>query len=390
MKYYIIAGEASGDLHGANLLKGLKKSDPEAQFRFWGGDKMAAVGGEENLARHYKTASFFGLIEVVRHLRTILRQIKECKEDIISYKPDAVILIDYPGFNFRIAKFAHKLGLQVYYYISPKVWAWKEKRVNRIRKYVDELFIIFPFEVEYFRNRGIDAIYEGNPLVDVVEQQRNEMPSREEFFEHNNIPTDKPIVALLSGSRKSEIKYNLPFMVELSRRFPDYQFVVGGVPWIDKEVYDTILQGSEVMLICDKTYPLLEHAVAAVITSGTATLEAALMNTPEFVCYRRDKLMMNIGRAILTIRFISLVNLIMEREVIRELIQWDMTMSKAEPELRAILPGGEKREQMLSDFKELKKLVGEPGVNDRIAAIMVETLTAALSKNIEEEETLSE
>lgn len=373
MKYFIIAGEASGDLHGANLMKGLKKHDSKAEFHFWGGDRMSEVGGEENLLKHYKEASFFGVIEVVRNLGTIFNQIKECKNQIVSYKPDMVILIDYPGFNFRIAKFTHKIGIPTFYYISPKVWAWKESRVKRIRKYVDQLFIIFPFEIDYFKEKGIEAIYEGNPLVDVVEQERETMPSREEFLKKNRISDKRPIVALLAGSRESEIRYNLPFMVELSRRFPEYQYVVGAVDWIDKRVYQRILLGSDVAYVSGETYPLLEHATAAVVTSGTATLEAALFDTPEFVCYRKDKLMMNLGRMVVTIRFISLVNLIMDREVVKELIQWDMTMPKAEREMRAILPGGKKREEMKKDFATIREMLGEPGASERFALSMIET-----------------
>lgn len=374
MRYYLIAGEASGDLHGANLMKGLKKSDPDAEFRFWGGDRMAEAGGEENLARHYKTTSFFGVMGVVTHLGEIFRQLKECKNDILAFNPDVVILIDYPGFNFKIAKFAHDRGIRTFYYISPKVWAWKESRVKRIRKYVDRLFIIFPFEVDYFKEKGIDAIYEGNPLVDSIEERRREMPSRRGFLEANGIPADKPLVALLAGSRRSEIRNNLPFMVELSRRFPDHRFVLAGVSWIDRSVYDEIIGSSDVTYICDQTYTLLNYADAAVVTSGTATLETALIGTPEVVCYKGDALTMYIGRLILTIRFISLVNLIMNREVVKELIHWDMKMPLAQAELRAVLPGGEKREQQLRDFAQLRNIVGGAGASERFAARMVEIL----------------
>lgn len=374
MKYYLIAGEASGDLHGANLMKGLLKSDPDAQFRFWGGDKMAAVGGEQNLARHYKTTSFFGIAEVVLNLRTILRQLKECKNDVREFAPDVLILIDYPGFNFKMAKFAHGIGITTFYYISPKVWAWKESRVRLIRKYVDRLFIIFPFEIEYFRRKGIDAIFEGNPLVDSVAQRKAALPSREEFLRQNDIPDDKPLVALLAGSRKGEIRNSLPFMVDLSRRFPGHRFVVAGVPWLEKSLYDTALAGSDVMYVCDQTYPLLSFADAAVVTSGTATLETALIGTPEFICYKTDGLTYRAGRLLLKIRFISLVNLVMDREVVRELIQGDMNMRNAEAELKAILPGGEKHDRMMADYAELRRTIGGDGASDRFAARMVELL----------------
>lgn len=374
MRYYIIAGEASGDLHGANLMKGLLAADPQAEFRFWGGDRMEAVGGERNLARHYKTASFFGFLGVLANLPEIFRQLRECKQDIAQYKPDVLILIDYPGFNFKMAKYAKRLGIRTFYYISPKVWAWKEGRVKLIRKYVDKLFIIFPFEVDYFAERGIEAIYEGNPLVDEIEEKRASMPARRKFLSSNGIPADKPVVALLAGSRRSEIKYNLPFMTELSRRFPDYRFVIAGVGWLDRKLYDDIIGSDDISFVCDQTLTLLNHAQAAVVTSGTATLEAALIGTPEMVCYRSDGFSMNIGRIILKIRFISLVNLIMDREVVRELIQWDMKMPKAVAELKAILPGGEKRAKMVADFEDLRRIVGDAGASQRVAARMVEIL----------------
>ncbi|MCL2561960.1 MAG: lipid-A-disaccharide synthase [Rikenellaceae bacterium] len=374
MKYYIIAGEASGDLHGANLMRGILKNDPQAEFRFWGGDRMAAVGGEQNLAQHYKNLSFFGFVGVVKHLPDILGQLRECKADIMSYSPDVLVLIDYPGFNLRMAKFAHGKGVKVFYYIAPKVWAWKESRVRQLRKYVDRLFIIFPFEVDYFAERGVAAEYKGNPLVDEIKARKAKRPSREKFLAQNGLADDRPLVALLAGSRRSEIRYNLPFMAELAHRFPEYKFVIAGVPWLDRAEYDAIVGSSDVGFVCDRTYELLAYSEAAVITSGTATLEAALIGTPEMVCYRTDHVSMNIGRIILKIRFISLVNLIMDREVVRELIQWDMTMPKAVAELRAILPGGERREKMLEDFAKLRRLVGPAGASERIAARMVEIL----------------
>ncbi|GHV01554.1 lipid-A-disaccharide synthase [Bacteroidia bacterium] len=374
MKYYLIAGEASGDLHGANLIRGIKQCDPQAVFRFWGGDRMAEAGGTSSLARHYKSASFFGMMGVVANLRTILAQFRECRRDIAAFAPDVLILIDYPGFNFRMARFAHKCGIRTFYYISPKVWAWKEGRVRLIRKYVDHLFIIFPFEVDYFRRRGIEAIFEGNPLVDALAGQMSAMPSRRQFIEQNGLDGSKPIVALLAGSRRSEIGYNLPFMVELASHFPDCQFVAGGVPWLERELYNRHLQGSDVRIVFDQTYALLRHAEAAVVTSGTATLETALIGTPEMVCYRVDALSMTVAKLFIKIPYVSLVNIIMDREVVREMLQWDMTMANATAELRALLPGGERREQMLADFALLHKKVGGPGASDRFAARMVELL----------------
>ena len=373
MRYFLIAGEASGDLHGANLMRGLVKSDPQAEFRFWGGDCMAEAGGAENLARHYKTASFFGFIEVAANLRTVLSQIRECKAEIAAYAPDVLILIDYPGFNFRMAEYAHGLGIRTFYYISPKVWAWKESRIKRIRKYVDRLFIIFPFEIEYFGQRGIRAVFCGNPLVDAVRQRMAVMSSEQEYRASNSLD-GRPIVALLAGSRRSEIKYNLPLMVALSRRLPQYQFVVAAVDWIDKSLYDEYLAGSSVRYVCGQTYPTVRYAEAAVVTSGTATLETALIGTPEVVCYRTDALQIWAGRRLIKIKYISLVNLILGRRVVAEVIQSSLDISQAERELRAVLRGGEGRERMLADFAQLREKVGGEGASDRFAAEMVEIL----------------
>ncbi len=373
MKYYIIAGEASGDLHGSNLMKGLLKADPEAQFRFWGGDRMAEVGGADNLVKHYKKTSFFGVTEVLRNLRTIFSQLDECKKDLVAYGPDVLICVDYPGFNFKVAKFAHSKGIRTFYYISPKVWAWKERRVERIRKYVDRLFIIFPFEVDYFRRKGIEAIYEGNPIMDSIAQTLAAVPPREEFCRLNGL-SDKPIVALLAGSRTSEVKRNLAFMTALAAEFPDHQFVVAGVSWLDRGLYDKFLAGSTVKCVTDQTYGLLRYAEGAVVCSGTATLETALIGTPEVVCYRMDEFSYRVARAFVKIGFISLVNIIMKREVVRELIQHDMTVANAATELRSIMEGGHKHAQMMGDYAELQAVVGGEGASDRFAARMVEIL----------------
>lgn len=373
MKYYIIAGEASGDLHGSNLMKGLLKADPEAQFRFWGGDRMAEVGGADNLVKHYKKTSFFGVTEVLRNLRTIFSQLDECKKDLVAYGPDVLICVDYPGFNFKVAKFAHSKGIRTFYYISPKVWAWKERRVERIRRYVDRLFIIFPFEVDYFRQKGIEAIYEGNPIMDSIAQTLAVVPPREEFCRLNGL-SDKPIVALLAGSRTSEVKRNLAFMTALAAEFPDHQFVVAGVSWLDRGLYDKFLAGSTVKCVTDQTYGLLRYAEGAVVCSGTATLETALIGTPEVVCYRMDEFSYRVARAFVKIGFISLVNIIMKREVVRELIQHDMTVANAATELRSIMVGGPKHAQMMGDYAELQAVVGGEGASDRFAARMVEIL----------------
>lgn len=373
MKYYLIAGEASGDLHGSNLMKGLLKSDPQAEFRFWGGDKMAEVGGAEGLAKHYRQTSFFGVADVLKHLPTILGQLGECERDVVYFAPDVLILIDYPGFNFKMAKFAHKKGIRTFYYISPKVWAWKERRVNLIRKYVDKLFIIFPFEIEYFRQRGIDAVYEGNPIVDSIDQTLAVLPSEEQFRAENGLG-DKRLVALLAGSRKNEIKKNLAFMVRLAAAHPEFQFVVAGVSWLEVSLYEQYLEGSSVKFLTDKTYALLKYSDAAVVCSGTATLETALIGTPEVVCYRMDEFSYRVARAFVKIGFISLVNIIMGREVVKELIQHDMTVEKASSELRAILPEGVRYEQMKKDYDELAAIIGGVGASDRFAQRMVELL----------------
>lgn len=373
MKYYLIAGEASGDLHGSNLMRGILKADPEAKFRFWGGDRMAEVGGVDNLSKHYKQTSFFGVADVLKHLRTIFSQLDECKRDIVDFGPDVVILIDYPGFNFKVAKFAHSKGISTFYYISPKVWAWKERRVEMIRKYVDRLFIIFPFEREYFRRRGIETIYEGNPIMDSIAQTLSEVPTKEQFARENGLD-ERPIVALLAGSRKNEIKKNLAFMVALSKAHPEWQFVVAGVSWLDGKLYEGFLEGSDVKFVKDKTYALLKYSEAAVVCSGTATLETALIGTPEVVCYRMDEFSYRVARAFVKIGFISLVNIIMEREVVRELIQHDMTVANASEELRSIVAGGSKHSKMMADYAALQEIVGGAGASDRFAARMVELL----------------
>lgn len=373
MKYYIIAGEASGDLHGSNLMKGILKADPKAEFRFWGGDRMAEVGGVENLVKHYKQTSFFGVTEVLKNLRTIFGQLKECKDDLVAYGPDVLICVDYPGFNFKVARFAHGKGIRTFYYISPKVWAWKERRVERIRKYVDKLFIIFPFEIDYFKQKGIEALYEGNPIMDSIAQTLAQVPSREEFCKQNGL-SNEPIVALLAGSRASEVKRNLAFMTALAERFPEHQFVVAGVSWLDRGLYDKFLAGSRVKFVTDQTYGLLRYAEGAVVCSGTATLETALIGTPEVVCYRMDEFSYRVARAFVKIGFISLVNIIMKREVVRELIQHDMTVENAATELKAIMKGGEKHDRMMTDYAELQAVVGGEGASDRFAARMVAIL----------------
>lgn len=373
MKYYLIAGEPSGDLHGSNLMRGIAAEDTAAEFRFWGGDRMAEVGGKANLDKHYKETSFFGIAQVLRNLKTIFGQISECKRDIEAFAPDVIILIDYPSFNMRIAEWAHGRGIKVFYYIAPKVWAWKEFRVKGIRKYVDRLYIIFPFEQNYFESKGIVPVFKGNPLVDAIEQRRGSLPSRERFIAENGLDS-RPIVALLAGSRKNEIYENLPDMVALSKRFPNYRFVVTGVSWLDKSVYDRIIDGSDVAYVCDKTYETLNVAEAAVVTSGTATLETALMNIPEMVLYHVPKLYEILRPYLLKIPFISLVNINLGYEAVREIVSSRFDIDVAAAELESILEGGSRREKMLADFARLRTIIGGAGASGRFAKDIVEQL----------------
>ncbi len=377
MRYYLIAGEPSGDLHGSNLMRGLQECDPNAEFRFWGGDKMAEVGGRENLRKHYRETSFFGIVEVLKHLRTISAQFAECRRDVIDFAPDVLILVDYPGFNMKMAKFAHRHGIRTFYYIAPKVWAWREHRVKAIRKYVDKLFIIFPFEQQYFAQKGIDAIFEGNPLVDAICERRRTLPSREEFCRLNSLD-DRPIIALLAGSRKSEIANNLPLMAELSRRFPEHQFVVTGVSWLERSVYDKYMAGSDIRYVCDQTYQTLHVAEAAVVTSGTATLETALFGIPEVVVYRTMELQVRLRPYVLKIPYVSLVNINLGREAVREIIQSDTDPTAAEEAMRQIVVGGALRERMMCDFDELSTIIGSEGASLRFARRMYQLLTESL------------
>ncbi len=367
MRYYLIAGEPSGDLHGANLMREIKELDPNAEFRFWGGELMAEVGGTEALAKDYRENSFFGLLQVIANLPTILRQMRECREDVARFKPDALILIDYPGFNMKMARWAKRQGIKTLYYIAPKVWAWGEWRVKSVRKYVDKLFVIFPFEIDFFRRKGCDPIFEGNPIVDALEKRKAELPTPEEYRAQHSLDT-RPIVALLAGSRKSEIEANLPLMVATAKLFPDHQFVVTGVEWIDKGIYDKIIGKSGVKCIYNATYETLIASRAAIVTSGTATLETALLGTPEIVLYRTSRFNMLFKDLIVKVPYISLVNLNLRREAVAEILQSDLSTHRAETQLRAILYDGEERTKMLADFKELSEIIGGKGASARFAA----------------------
>lgn len=375
MKYFLIAGEPSGDLHGANLIKGLRKADPAAEFRFWGGDLMAAAGGVQNLRKHYRETSFFGVVQVLRNLGTIRRQMRECREEVAAWQPDVLILVDYPGFNMKMARWAHARGIRTFYYIAPKVWASREGRIRALRRDVDRLFVIFPFECDYFPRHGIEPLFEGNPLVDALEARRAALPTPEEFRRRNGLDP-RPIIALLAGSRRSEIRKNLPLMARLAQRFEGWQFVVAGVSWLDRALYEEAAAGSGIRYVCDQTYEVLLAAEAAVVTSGTATLETALLGTPEVVVYRLPAIEYRCMPLVVRCPWISLVNLNLGRESVAEVLQSSLDTARAERELRAILPGGEKRERMLADFRELRTVIGGPGASDRVAARMVALLRA--------------
>lgn len=375
MKYYIIAGEPSGDLHGSNLIKGIIEKDPMAQIRFWGGDLMSAAAGTSGtLVRHYKEESVMGFLEVLMKLNKIKKSMDFCRNDIAAFAPDALILIDYPGFNLRMAKFAKEKGIKTIYYIAPKVWAWKEKRVYKIKKYVDRLYAIFPFEVEYFGKFGIDTFYGGNPLVDSLAQYKSQ--PIEEFRSKNGLD-DRKIIALVPGSRKHEIVCNLPTMVGLAKKMSDYQFVITGVNWLDRAIYDKYTNGVEnVKFVLDQTQQTLAHADAALVTSGTATLETALMGTPQVVCFRGPKVSVAIAKALVKIKWISLVNIVMNKTVVTELIQQDFTVERAYKELNAILPGGQNYQNIKNEYAELNKTIGGHGASGRVAEDMIKYITA--------------
>ena len=367
MKYYIIAGEASGDLHGSNLMKGLNQVDSDANFRFWGGDLMQRQGGE--LVKHYKETAIMGFVEVLLNLGKIKGFLKECKTDIKSYQPDVLILIDYPGFNLRMAKYAKSIGLKVYYYISPKIWAWKESRIKQIKSFVDKMFVIFPFEVDYFKKHHYPVDYAGNPLLDAVQEKINEEGSFQGFIAKNNI-SEKPIIAILAGSRKQEIDRNLGVMLEIMPQYKDYQFVIAAAPSIDPGYYNKFVEGNDVKVVFDQTYDTLKYSTAALVTSGTATLETALFNVPQVVCYRAGNLSYYIAKQFVKIKYISLVNLIMDAEVVKELIQFDMNTTMVKEELDNILLDAVKRKKMLNDYQQLRDVLGGTGASERVAKLI--------------------
>lgn len=389
MRYYIIAGEASGDLHGSNLMKGLYSQDAKADIRFWGGDLMNQVyetsqnpsltdGG---LVVHYKEGAIMGFVEVLRKAGKLLGNVRRCKKDILAWKPDVVILIDYPGFNFKIAEFAHKAGFKVFYYIAPKVWASREGRIEKLKKYVDKLYIVFPFEIPYFQSKGVPFIYKGNPLVDAVDSSEAMLETREAFLQRNNLP-DKPIIALLAGSRKGEISTMMPILSQFAERmhsidkYADFQFLIAGAPSRDKSDYEPWLSscGNYVKLLFGQTQSILKNAEAAVINSGTASLETVLFNTPQVVGYIGARISYIIAKRIIKVRYISLGNLILDKLAFRELIQDDFNPDALVEEVRRLIEDKEYKNRMLSDYAEIRKRLAGAGASDAVARSMIDNL----------------
>ena len=361
MKYYIIAGEASGDLHGSNLIKKLKQQDKQSDIRCWGGDEMQEAGAV--LVKHYRDLAFMGFVEVVKHLGTIFKNISFCKEDITAYSPDVLVLIDYPGFNLRIAKWAKSQGIKVVYYISPQVWAWKENRVKIIKQCVDKMLVILPFEVDFYKKWNYPVIYTGHPLVEVVQQEKNEV--------HVESLSDKPIIALLPGSRKQEIQVKLPLMLEVVNDFPEYQFIVAQAPSLPDELFENIIGDKNVLLAKAQTYNLLKQAKAGLITSGTATLETALFGLPQVVCYKGNAFSFWLATKLVKVKYISLVNLIMDKMVVKELIQNDLNKTNLIIELKKILQEGPALQSLRNDYVQLWSKLGDKPASATAAAEII-------------------
>ena len=389
MKYYIIAGEASGDLHGSNLMKGIYAEDPEARIRFWGGDEMTSVCSsqtdakvEDGLVRHYKDGAVMGFVEVLAKARKLLGNVSFCKKDILAWQPDVVILIDYPGFNFKIAEFAHKAGFKVFYYIAPKVWASREGRIRKLKAYVDKLFIVFPFEKPYFDSKGIEYIYKGNPLVDAVDSSRAMNETRQDFASRTGIE-DKPFIAMLAGSRKGEISTMMPVLASFAAQmhtipqYADYQFIIAGAParsMSDYQEWITDENKEYVKILFGETQSIIRHAEAAVVNSGTASLETALFGTPQVVGYITNPITYWIAKRIVKIRFISLGNLIVDRLAFKEFIQDDCNPDALVTEIRDLIEDNERREKMLSEYAEIRSLLGKSGASHAVARAMIEEL----------------
>ena len=369
MKYYLIAGEASGDLHGANLMRALQQIDPEADFRFWGGDRMEAVGGK--LIKHYRDLAFMGFWEVITNLKTILRNIDFCKRDITQYQPDALIFIDYPGFNMRIAKWAKQQGIPTHYYISPQIWAWKENRIKAIKRDVDAMYVILPFEKDFYEGKHQYPVhFVGHPLLDAIVARKE---VSEDVFKQENGLDERPIIALLPGSRKQEIAKMLSVMLSVVGSYHQYQFVIAGAPSLGYDFYKQFIKEENVHFVTGKTYDLLSHAHAALVTSGTATLETALFNVPEVVCYRGNWISYQIAKRVISLKYISLVNLIMDAPIVTELIQGELNTKNLKTELEKLL-NPEHRAQLLKDYKTLREKLGNEGASERTASLILNSL----------------
>ena len=369
MKYYLIAGEASGDLHGANLMRALQQIDPEAEFRFWGGDRMEAVGGK--LIKHYRDLAFMGFWEVITNLKTILRNIDFCKRDITQFQPDALIFIDYPGFNMRIAKWAKEIGIPTHYYISPQIWAWKENRIKAIKRDVDAMYVILPFEKDFYEGKHQYPVhFVGHPLLDAIVARKE---VSEDVFKQENGLDERPIIALLPGSRKQEIAKMLSVMLSVVGSYHQYQFVIAGAPSLGYDFYKQFIKEENVHFVTGKTYDLLSHAHAALVTSGTATLETALFNVPEVVCYRGNWISYQIAKRVISLKYISLVNLIMDAPIVTELIQGELNTKNLKTELDKLL-NPEHRAKLLKDYKTLREKLGNEGASERTASLIVSSM----------------
>lgn len=366
MKYYIIAGEASGDLHASNLIKQIKLRDANAEFRGWGGDLMKTQ--EVDLVMHYKDIAFMGFVEVLIHIRKILKAIKFCKHDILQYKPDAVILVDYPGFNLRIAEFVKNAGIKVIYYISPQIWAWKQSRVKKIKAFVDKMLVILPFEKDFYAGHDYTVDFVGHPLLDAIEEKKQQTENID-FIAKNKL-TPKPVIAILPGSRRQEIGIMLPIMLQTIPQFSDYQFVVAGVNSIGKEFYAKLMGSIDIPIVYNQTYDLLTNAKAALVTSGTATLETALFQVPEVVCYKANYISYRLAKYFIKIKYISLVNLIMDKPVVKELIQHELNKNNLVQELQKLLMEANCRNSMLNEFQILKEKLGGAGASKRAAEVI--------------------
>lgn len=375
MKYYLIAGEASGDLHGNNLIRAIRQHDPEATFRCWGGDLMQQAGAE--LVKHYKELAFMGFLEVLLNLKTILRNIDFCKKDIEAYSPDALIFIDYPGFNFRIARWARQKGYATHYYISPQIWAWKEGRIKDIKRDIDFMYVILPFEKSFYEEKHqFEVDFVGHPLLDAIENRPKSSP---EAFRETHRLAEKPIIALLPGSRKQEIRKMLSVMLSVVDFYPDFQFVIAGAPGQEADFYKPFIQKKQVHLVMNRTYDLLENAHAAIVTSGTATLETALFRVPEIVCYKGNWFSYQIAKRVIRLEYISLVNLIMNKAVVKELIQKDLNTENLKVELDKILHA-EHRKQLQKNYAQLYEKLGGTGASDKTALLMVERIKAHVQR----------